>query len=138
MVKLLDDCSQTGDVPNWMVESRIVLIQKDAKKGNAVGNYRPKAGLKLLWKLLTGIANETFYDHLNQQNLLPEEQKCCQRRTRGTKDQLLIDKAVVRNSRRRKTNLNVTWIYFRKAYDMVPHSWILKALELVGNYHRAA
>ena len=40
--------------------------------------------------------------------------------------------AVVRNSRRRKINLNMAWIDFRKAYDMVPHSWILKTLELVG------
>ena len=55
--------------------------------------------------------------------------KGCQRRTRGIKDQLVIDKAVVRNSRRRKGNL---FIYFRKVYDMVPHSWILKTLELVG------
>ena len=26
----------------------------------------------------------------------------------------------------------MAWIDFRKAYDMVPHSWILKTLELVG------
>ena len=26
MVKHLDDCTQTADVPNWMVESRTVLI----------------------------------------------------------------------------------------------------------------
>ena len=102
------------------------------RKGNAVGNYRPIACLNLLWKLLTGIINEKSDDHLNQQNLLPEEQKDCRRRTRGLKDQLLIDKAVIRNSRRRKTNLNIAWIYFRKAYDMVPQSWILKTLELVG------
>ena len=115
-----------------MVESRTVLIQKYVRKENAVGNYRSIACLNLLWKLLTGIINEKFYDHLNQQKLLPEEQKGCQRKARGTKDQLLIDKAVVRNSRKRKTNLNVVWIDFRKAYDMVPHSWILKTLELVG------
>ena len=60
-----------------MVESRTVLIQKDARKGNAVGNYRPIACLNFLWKLLTGIANEKVYDHLNQQNLLPEEQNGC-------------------------------------------------------------
>ena len=77
MVKHLDDCIQTGDVHNWILESRTVLIQKDARKGNAVGNYRPIACLNLLWKLLTGIVNEKFYDHLNQQNLLPEEQKGC-------------------------------------------------------------
>ena len=81
-----------------MVESRKVLIQKDARKGNAVGSYRPKTCLNLLCKLLTTIINEKVYNHLNQQNLLPEEQKRCLRRTRGTKNQLLIDKAVVRNS----------------------------------------
>ena len=58
MVKHLDDCIQTGDVHNWILESRTVLIQKDARKGNAVGNYRPIACLNLLWKLLTGIVNE--------------------------------------------------------------------------------
>ena len=103
------------------------------KKGeNAVGNYRPITCLNLLWKLLTGITNEEVYDYLNQQKLLPEEQKGCRRKARGTKYQLLIDKEVVKNSRRRKTNLNVAWIDFRKTYDMVPHSWILNTLELVG------
>ena len=64
------------DFPNWMVESWTVLIQKNARKGNAVGNYRSTAHLNLLWKLLTGIINENVYDHhLNQQKLLPEEQK---------------------------------------------------------------
>ena len=53
-------------------------------------------------------------------------------KTRGAKDQLLIDKDIVRNSRRRKTNLNVASIDFQKAYDMVPYSWILKTLQLAG------
>ena len=73
MIKHLDDSIQTGDVPNWMVESRAALIQKDARKGNAVDNYRPIDCLNLLWKLLTSIINEKIYDHLNQQNLLAEE-----------------------------------------------------------------
>ena len=102
------------------------------RKGNAVGNYRSIPCLNVLWKILTGIINGKVYDHLNQQKILPEEQKGCQRKTRGTKDQLLIHKAVIRNSRRRKTNLNVAWINFQKAYDMVPQSWILKTLDLVG------
>ena len=50
MVKHLDDCIKTGDFPNWMLESRTVLIQKDARKGDAAGNYRPIACLNLLWK----------------------------------------------------------------------------------------
>ena len=64
--KHLDDCIQTGDAPNWMVECRTVHIQKDARKGNAVGNHIAIACLNHLWKLLTGILNENVYDHLNQ------------------------------------------------------------------------
>ena len=43
----------------------------------------------------------------------------------------MIDKAVIRNCKRRKTNLNIAWIDFRKAYDMVPQAWITKALKLI-------
>ena len=57
MVKYLGDCIKTGDVPNWIVESRTALIQKDTRKENAVGNYKPIACLNLFGKLLIGIIN---------------------------------------------------------------------------------
>ena len=44
----------------------------------------------------------------------------------------MIDKAVIRNCKRRKTNLNMAWVDFRKAYVMVPHVWIIKPLRLIG------
>ena len=85
MVKYLDGCIKTGDVSNWMVESRTVLIQKNARKRNAVSNYRPIACLNLLWKLMTGFINEKVYDHLNQQKLLPEKQKGCRQKNQRNK-----------------------------------------------------
>ena len=88
--------------------------------------------LKPIWKLKTGIIADKLYQHLENKNLLLEEQKGCRHACRGTKDQLLIDKAVIRNCKRRKTNLNMAWIDFRKACDMVPHAWIIKALKLIG------
>ena len=54
-----------------------------------------------------------------------------QEKSRGTKDQLLIDKTILRDCRKRHTNLGMAWIDYKKAYDMVPHSWILESLELV-------
>ena len=42
------DYIQAGYIPHWMVESWTVLIQKDLKKGNSVGNYRPIACLNLV------------------------------------------------------------------------------------------
>ena len=63
--------------------------------------------------------------------MLADEQKGCMKRSRGTKDQLLVDKAIPKKCRRRMTNLSMAWIDYKKAYDMVPHSWILKCLEMV-------
>lgn len=34
--------------------------------------------------------------------------------------------------KRRLTSLEIAWIEYRKAYDMLPHSWILKPMEVVG------
>ena len=51
---------------------------------------------------------------------------------KGTKDQLLIDKTILKNCRRRLTGLGMAWIDFKKAFDMVPHSWIIKCMTIFG------
>ena len=62
---------------------------------------------------------------------LPVEQKGCKKKIRGTKDQLLIDKTILRDCRKRHANLGIAWIDYEKDFDMVPHFWILGSLELV-------
>ena len=69
---------------------------------------------------------------MKDENLLPEEQQGCRRKSRGTKDQLLIDKTILKDCRKRRTNLAMAWIDYRKAYDFVPHSWILECLDMLG------
>ena len=131
LTEALNDCVESGNVPAWMVKGRTVLIQKDPAKGRAVSNYRHIVCLPHMWKLLTGIFAEKIYDHLHRNNLLPDEQKGCRKGSRGTKDQLLIDKAVLRQVRMKKRFLSMAWIDYRKAYDMLPHSWILETLGLI-------
>ena len=84
-----------------------------------------------MWKLLSGVIADQIYGHLDQQKLLPEEQKGCRKRSKGTNDLLYIDKAVIREVKSRKKNLAKAWIDYKKAYDIVPHSWI-KQLDLFG------
>ena len=115
-----------------MTIGRTVLLMNDPLKGNEVGNYRPIACLNILWKILSGIFAQKTYDHLETMNLLPNEQKGCRKGSRGTKDQLIIDKTVLKNCKKRLTNLSMAWIDFKKAYDMVPHSWILDTLKMFG------
>ena len=118
--------------PGWMTSGRTVLCIKDSKKGNAADNFRPISCLPVMWKLMTGIIAEHIYEHLEENGLLPEEQKGCRKQSRGTKDQLLIDKAILKDCKKRHTNLAMAWVDYRKAYDLVPHSWIIECLEMFG------
>ena len=38
---------------------------------------------------------------------------------------------ILREGRIKNKNIAVTWIDYKKAYDMVPHSWIVECLGLV-------
>ena len=56
----------------------------------------------------------------------------CRKDSRGTNDLLFIDRAVIKEVNSRNNTLAVDWIDNKKAYDMVPHSWIIKCLNLFG------
>ena len=64
--------------------------------------------------------------------LLPEKQKGCRKGSRGTNDLLYIDGAVIKEVKSRDKNLAMAWIDYKKAYDMVSHSWIIECLDLFG------
>ena len=125
-------CLNEINLPTWMTLGRTVLLQKDPAKGTVASNYRPITCLPVMWKLFTGILSEYTYRHLESEDLLVNEQKGCRKKSRGTKDQLIIDKAVLRECRARKKDLAMAWVDYRKVYDMVPHSWIVRCLQLVG------
>jgi len=113
-----------------LVRGRTVLILKNPSKGNSPDNFRPITCLSVVWKLLTSIIYQKIYFHLHCSKLFPVEQKGCFRQSRGTKGQLLIDKLVMCDAK--KKNLCMAWIDFRKAFDSVPHDWIIKCLQLYG------
>ena len=117
---------------DWLTYERTVLCQKDRTKGNAVDNYQSISYLTLLWKLLTGIFSEHLYSFLEEEKILPEEKKGCKRKSRRSKDQILLGKAVLRDCKRRSTNLAMASIDYQKAYDMISNSWISKRLEVFG------
>ena len=64
---------------------------------------------------MTGIVANSVYKYLEMYNLLPVEQKGCRRNSRGTKDQLLIDKTVLNDCKKSYTNLRMAWIDYKKA-----------------------
>ena len=128
----LKECPNIVFVLSWLTRRRASLLQKDKSKDNARSNYRHIICLSLIWKLLTGVIADQIYAHLDQEKLLPEEQKRCRKGSRGSNDLLYIDRAVIKEVKSRKKNLAMAWIDCKKAYDMVPHSWIIEYLHVFG------
>ena len=81
---------------------------------------------------MAAIITGAIQDYMEENELIPWERKGNRRNSRGTKDQLLIDKMILRNSRRRKTKLHVARIDYKKAYDSLPHIWITRCHEIFG------
>ena len=81
---------------------------------------------------MTGIISEHVYRFLEEEKILPEEQKGCKRNSRGTEDRLLLDKAVLRDCKRRSTNLAMARMGYRRVYDMIRLSLISESFEVFG------
>ena len=127
----LNECLDNGFIPSWFIRGRTSLLQKDKSKGNVASNYRPITCLPLMWKSLTGVIADQIYADLDQEKLLPEEQKRCSKAFRGTNDLLYIDSAVIKKVKSRNNNLAKAWIEYKKV-QMFPHSWIRECLDLFG------
>ena len=56
-------------------------------------------------KLLIGVIAYQIYAHLDQEKLLPEEQKGCRKGSRGNKDLVFIDRRVIKEVKSRDKNL---------------------------------
>ena len=117
-------------VPEWMTKGRTTLIQKDPKKETAPKNYRPITSLPMMRKISTAQIREEIYYSLTSRRLFPDEQKGCCKGPRGTVELLNIDQHILNESKTRRKNFAVAWIDYKKAYDMVPHSWIINSLKM--------
>ena len=124
----MNRCLQGTQVPEWMTKGKTTLIQKNPSKGTAPNNYRPITCLPMMWKIRTAQIREKIYYSLTSRGLFPDEQKGCRKGFRGTADLLYIDQHTLNENKERRKSLSVAWIDYKKAYDMVPKSWILYCL----------
>ena len=113
-------------------KKKTVLLQKDMVKGKDSSNYRSITCLPLAWKILTGILAEKMYSFFDESLILPEEQKGCRTKSWGTGELLYIDQMVLKEAKSSRQNLAMAWIDYQKAYNMLPHSWMLECLKDLG------
>lgn len=122
--EIINDPEKT---PDWMLEGYTTLLPKH-KDTWIVNNYRPITCLSTTYKLITGLIS----DQIKQHTEIADEQKGGKKYSYGTKDQLLLNKAILESCRKGKKNLATAWIDYKKAYDSIPHSWIIDSLRLHG------
>ena len=121
-------CLQRAHEPEWITKGRTTLIKKDPNKETFQNNYRPITCLPMIWKILpTQIRDEIYYS-LTSRGLFPDEQEGCCKGTRGTAELFHIEQHILNERKTRRKNLAMTWIDYKKAYDMVPQSWIVSRI----------
>jgi hypothetical protein len=137
--KIMNSMINEGDNETfeWLLRGNTTLIPKTSNNVEFnPNNYRPITCLSSMWKLFSGIISEKIYDHLIAEDIFPKEQKGCRKNVLGTKDQLLINKAITENAHHRKKNLSTCWIDYKKAYDSVPHDWLIRILKMLKVNHQ--
>jgi hypothetical protein len=102
---------------------------KDTDKINH-SKYRPITCLPTLYKIPTACIGHQIYLHCENNNIIAEEQKGCRKLSQGCKEQLLIDSTVTEQAKHQKRYLNTAYIDYTKAFDSVPHAWLLRVLAL--------
>ena len=90
--------------PEWLTQGLTFLIPK-SNDTNEAKNYRPITCLPTMYKTLTSIITDRTYLHLEDNRLLPNEQKGCKLGSYGCKDQLLVNKMIMEDCKTRKKNL---------------------------------
>ena len=115
--------------PTWITQGRTTLIHKNRPTSDAK-NYCPITCLPTYYKLATLILMERINEHVTTNQILPLEQKGARRQARGCKDHLLLDKTITEDAHRKQRNVSMMWIDYKKAYDSVPHTWIIKMMEI--------
>ena len=48
----------------------------------------------------------------------------------GCKEQLTIDAVIIKQAEKKRRNLSMAYVDYRKAFDSIPHDWLIKSLQM--------
>jgi hypothetical protein len=115
--------------PEFLAHGITYLKPKDSDTKNP-SKYRPITCLPTIYKIMTSCIKVIIYDHCQKLNILNEEQKGSVKECFGCKEQLIIDTVIMEPARKNNRNIYTAFIDYKKAYDSVPHSWLIKILKI--------
>ena len=116
-------------LPKWLSFALTSLLPKN-NEIHIPKNYRPIACLNVVYKLFTSCLNLFLTDHVQSNNIITPEQAGGKRGAWGTTEQLLVNKNIMKEVKSLRRSLTTVWLDYKKAFDSVPHSWLIYALKL--------
>ena len=125
---MLNNCQ---DLPDWLLTAKTILISKN-EETHKPENYRLIAIQNAIYKTYTALVAEFIMNHCESSNIVTEEQAAGKGNSWGCTDQLLINKMIHKEVIQNRRNLTTVWLDYKKAFDSVPHSWIVESLKLAG------
>ena len=137
-VKLFNIILETGYIPSNWSEGIIIPIFK--KKGDSKDpeKYRPITLLSCVGKRFTSILNERVNKHINQHEILKENQACF-RQNYSTTDHIFTVTSIIELLKHQKNKLCCCYIDFTKAFDSVWRYGLWQKLlkyEIKGNFFK--
>lgn len=122
--------AEPDSMPTFLASGVTYLLPKIQPYTQDPSKYRPITCLPTMYKLLTSVITNKIYDHLDKNNIITEEQKGCRKGSRGCREQIVIDSTITEYCKKQKGNMFVAYIDYQKAFDSVPHSWLLEILKI--------
>ena len=116
-------------LPDWLATSKTIILPKNDLTLETK-NHRPIACQNITYKIYTGIINNFLEDQCSIYDIIPLEQAGGKKGSWGCADQLLVNEMILEQVRNNRRNLLMMWFDYKKAFDSVPHDWIIKALQL--------
>lgn len=116
-------------MPVFLTEGITYMLPKDNNISDPA-KYRPITCLQTIYKIVTACITQCIQTHITVNNILAEQQKGCRPESQGSKEQLVIDSVVLKQAHTKQRNLYTTFIDYKKAFDSVPHSWLVRVLHL--------
>ena len=107
---IFNKLTEEDQIPKWLTAGVTFLIPKNANTENP-NNYRPVTCLPKMYKLITSVISRCIQKYMDDENLIPKEQKGCYRESKECKDQLLFSKAILQESKRsKKFEYGMDWL----------------------------
>lgn len=128
---LINECIQDPtQFPCYLANGITYLLPKGTGFRTNPANGRPITCLPTMYKIMTACINLLIYNHVTQNHIICEEQKGCCKNAKGCKEQLTIDQIILEQTTKRAKNLHCCYIDYQKAFDSVPHSWLIEVMEI--------